>query len=140
MAQPDLIEDDRELLKIIRVGILIDRASTQDFHDETDFDGRLPAMHLSLLNVATRFDGLEPAQFLDGFLCALDGPINGILDRRLRGASEFHELINGVFHLWFFQYFQLPGTSQPPAGRESCFLQKECYLAASSSTQYPWRL
>jgi hypothetical protein len=69
-----LIEDDHELLKIIRVGILIDRASTQNVHDETDFDGRLPAMHLPHLNVATRFDGLEPAQFLDGFGWEFDGP------------------------------------------------------------------
>jgi hypothetical protein len=74
VAQPDLFEDDRELLKIIRVGILIDRASTQNFHDETDFDGPLPAMRLPHLNVATGFDGLKPAQFLDGFVCEFDDP------------------------------------------------------------------
>jgi hypothetical protein len=74
------------------------------FHGEADFDGYLPVMHLSLVNVAARFDHLEPAQVLDGFVCALNGLVNGILNGSAGGAGEFDELVDLVFHVRFFWY------------------------------------
>src|ERR1039458_9624077 len=59
------------------------------FHGEADFDGHLPVVHLSLVDVAARFDRLERAQVLDGFVRAFDGLINGVLDGSGRGAGEF---------------------------------------------------
>ena len=48
------------------------------FHRETDFDGYLPVMHLSLVNVSAGFDHLEPAQVLDRFVRALNGLSDGV--------------------------------------------------------------
>ena len=73
------------------------------FHGEADFDGHLPVMHLSLFDVAARFDHLEPAQVLDGFVRALNGLVHRVLDGRGGGAGEFDEFIDGVFHVWFVQ-------------------------------------
>jgi hypothetical protein len=39
------------------------------FHGEADFDGHLPVIHFSLIDIAARFDHVEPAQVLD-VLCA----------------------------------------------------------------------
>ena len=61
------------------------------FHGEADFDGHLPVIHLSLVDIAARFGHLEPAQVLDGFVRAFNGLINGVLDGSGRGAGEFDE-------------------------------------------------
>jgi hypothetical protein len=68
------------------------------FYGEADFEGYLPAMNFSLFDVATRFNYLKPAQVLDGFVRAFDGGLNRILNGNDGGASEFDELIDGVFH------------------------------------------
>jgi hypothetical protein len=74
------------------------------FHGEADFDGHLPVIHLSLVDIAARFDHLKPAQVLDGFVRAFNGLINGVLDGSGGGAGEFDEFIDVVFHVRFFQY------------------------------------
>jgi hypothetical protein len=56
-------------------------------------------IHLSLVDVAARFDHLEPTQVLDGFVRASDSLGHGILDRNGRGAGEFNEFIDVVFHI-----------------------------------------
>jgi hypothetical protein len=61
-------------------------------------------MHLSLGDVAARFDHLEPAQVLDGFVRALNGLVNGILDGSGGGAGKFDEFIDWVFHIRFFVF------------------------------------
>src|ERR1017187_2853825 len=61
-------------------------------------------MHLPLVDVAACFDNLEPAQVLDGFVRTLNGLINGVLDGSGRGASEFDEFIDWIFHTRFFRY------------------------------------
>ena len=68
------------------------------FHGEADFDSHLPVIHLSPVDTAARFDHLEPAQVLDGFVRALNGLINGVLDGSGRSAGEFDEFIDRVFH------------------------------------------
>jgi hypothetical protein len=72
------------------------------FHGEADFDGYLPVMHLSLGDVAARFDHLKPTQVFDGFVCPLNGLVNGILNGSGGSAGEFDEFIDWVFHVWFF--------------------------------------
>ena len=72
------------------------------FYGEADFDGHLPVFHLSLVDIAARFDHLEPAQVLDSLVCALNGPANSVLDGGGGGAGEFDEFIDVVFHIWFF--------------------------------------
>ena len=74
------------------------------FHGEADFDGHLPVMHLSPVDVATRFDHLEPAQVFDGFVRALNGLVNGVLNGSGGGAGEFNEFIDWVFHTLFFRH------------------------------------
>src|ERR1035438_2517437 len=74
------------------------------FHGEPDFDGHLPVIHLPLVDVAACFDHLEPAQVLDGLVRALNGLINGVLDGRGRGAGEFDEFIDVIFHVRFSRY------------------------------------
>ena len=71
------------------------------FHGEPDFDGHLPVIHLPLVDVAARFDHLEPAQVLDGLVRAFNGLINGVLDGSGRGSGEFDEFIDVVFHVRF---------------------------------------
>src|ERR1039457_4636603 len=61
-------------------------------------------MHLPLVDVAACFDNLEPAQVLDGFVRTLNGLINGVLDGSGRGAGEFDEFIDWIFHTRFFRY------------------------------------
>src|ERR1039458_2225234 len=61
-------------------------------------------MHLSLFDVAARFDHLKPAQVLDGFVGALNGPANGILNGSGGSASKLDEFIDWVFHTRFFRY------------------------------------
>jgi hypothetical protein len=61
-------------------------------------------IHLSLVGIAARFDHLEPAQVLDGFVRALNGPGNSVLDGSGGGAGEFDELIDGAFHVRFSRY------------------------------------
>jgi len=56
-------------------------------------------MHLSLFDVASRFNHLKPAQVLDGFVRAFDGRFNGILNGSGGRAGEFDEFIDGVFHV-----------------------------------------
>jgi len=73
------------------------------FHGEADFDGHLPVIHLSLVDIAARFDHLEPAQVLDGFMRALYGPGNSVLDGSGGGAGEFDKFIDVVFHVRFFR-------------------------------------
>src|ERR1035441_6670193 len=73
------------------------------FHGETDFDGHLPVMHLSSNDVAARFDHLEPAQILDGFVRAFYGLGNSVFDGSGGSARKFDEFIDGVFHTRFFQ-------------------------------------
>jgi hypothetical protein len=73
------------------------------FHGETDFDGHLPVMHLSLNNVAACFDHLEPTQILDGFVHAFYGLGNSVLDGSGGSAREFDEFIDWVFHTRFFR-------------------------------------
>src|ERR1035437_8315110 len=75
------------------------------FHGEADFDGYLPVIHLSLVDIAARFDHLEPAQVLDGLVRALNGPGNSVLDGSRRGAGEFDEFTDVVFQ---FRFFRLP--------------------------------
>ena len=72
------------------------------FHGEADFDGHLPVIHLSLGDTAARFDHLEPAQVLDRFVRALNGPGNSVFDGSGGGAGEFDEFIDVVFHGLFF--------------------------------------
>ena len=71
------------------------------FYGETDFDGHLPVMHLSLNDVAARFDHLEPAQILDGFVRTCYGLGNGVFDGCGGSTREFDEFIDWVFHVWF---------------------------------------
>ena len=73
------------------------------FHGKADFDGHLPAIHLSLADTAARFDHLEPAQVLDRFVRALNGPANSVFDGGGGGAGEFDEFIDVVFHIRFFR-------------------------------------
>ena len=70
------------------------------FHGEADFDGHLPVFHLSLVDIAARFDHLKPAQVLDGFVRPLDGLVHGVLDGSGGGAGEFDEIIDVVLHGW----------------------------------------
>jgi len=72
------------------------------FHGEADFDGHLPVIHLSLVDIAARFDHLEPAQVLDSLVRALNGPANSVLDGGGGGAGKFDEFIDVVFHILFF--------------------------------------
>jgi hypothetical protein len=72
------------------------------FHGKSDFDGHLPMVQLSLVNISARFDHLEPGQVLDRFVRAFNGFINGVLDGARRGAGEFDEFINVVFHAIMF--------------------------------------
>ena len=65
-------------------------------------------IHLSLVDIAARFDHLEPAQVLDGFVRPLNGLTNGVLDGGGRGAGEFDEFIDVVFHIRFFRYSRIP--------------------------------
>jgi len=37
-------------------------------------------IHLSLVDIAARFNHLKPAKVFDGFVRALNGLVNGILD------------------------------------------------------------
>jgi hypothetical protein len=74
------------------------------FHGEADFDGHLPVIHLSLVDIAARFNHLKPAKVFDGFVRALNGLVNGILDGSGRGAGEFDEFIDWVFHVRFFVF------------------------------------
>jgi hypothetical protein len=76
--------------------------SRSAFHGEADFDGHLPVIHLSLADIAARFDHLEPALVLDGFMRALNGPGNSVLDGSGGGAGEFDEFIDVGFHVRFF--------------------------------------
>jgi hypothetical protein len=69
------------------------------FDGEPDFDCYLPAMHLSLINLAARFDHLEPTQISDGFVSAFYSFFNGILRRGGGGAGKFNEFVNVVFHI-----------------------------------------
>jgi hypothetical protein len=71
------------------------------FHGEADFDGHLPVMHIALGDVAAGFDHLKPAEVLDGFVRTLNGVGNCVFDRSGRGAGEFDEFINGIFHIRF---------------------------------------
>jgi hypothetical protein len=73
------------------------------FHGEADFDGYLPVIHLSLGDVAACFDHLKPAQVFDGFVRALNGLVNGVLDGTGGGAGEFDEFIDWVFHVCFYE-------------------------------------
>jgi hypothetical protein len=50
-------------------------------HGESDLDGHLPLMHFAAADLATRFDHLEPTQVFDGFV----GALNGIHDSVLNG-------------------------------------------------------
>ena len=70
-------------------------------HCEADFDGHLPVMHFSFLNVAARFNHLKLAQVLYGFVRALDGLVHGILNRSGGSAGKFNEVIDGIFHTQF---------------------------------------
>src|ERR1035437_364271 len=74
------------------------------FHGEADFDGHLPVIHLSFVDVAARFDHLKPAQVLDGFVRTLNGSGNSVLDGSGGGAGELDEFIDWVFHTRFFRY------------------------------------
>jgi hypothetical protein len=58
-------------------------------------------MHVSLGDVAARFDHLKPAQVLDGLVRPLNGLINGILNGIRGSAGEFDEFIDGIFHARF---------------------------------------
>jgi hypothetical protein len=87
-------------------------------HREADFDGHLPVMHLSLGDVAARFDHLKPAQVLDGFVCALDGLVHGVLDGSGGSASKFDEFIDGVFHMQFLD--SRISESQYPVSFSNC--------------------
>ena len=73
------------------------------FHAEAHFDGYLPVMHLSLFDVAARFDYLKPAQFLEGFVGTSNGLVHGVLDGGGGSAGEFDEFIDGVFHFGVFR-------------------------------------
>ena len=70
-------------------------------HGKANFDGHLPVMHLSLFDVAARFDHLKPAPVLDGFVSPLDGVAHGVLDGIGGSAGEFDEFVDGVFHVQF---------------------------------------
>ena len=59
-------------------------------------------MHFSLFDVTARFNDLEPAQILDGFVRTFNGVFNGVLDGSHGGADEFDKLIDWVFHKQFF--------------------------------------
>jgi len=50
------------------------------FYGESDFDHHLPLMHLPLVDASARFDHLEPAQVLYGFVRASNDPGDGVLD------------------------------------------------------------
>jgi len=52
-----------------------------------------------LPRVSTTWNQLR---FLDGFVRPLNGFVHGILDGSGRGAGEFDEFIDVVFHAWFF--------------------------------------
>ena len=69
-----------------------------DFNGGADFHSHLPVVHLSLVNTAPRLNDLEPAQVFTGFVRPLNGAGNGLLKRGSRGAGEFDEFINVVFH------------------------------------------
>lgn len=69
------------------------------FHRKAHFDGHLPVMHPPLNDVAPRFDHLEPAQILDGFVSALNCLVNGVFDGSCRGTGEFYEFVDGIFHI-----------------------------------------
>jgi len=72
------------------------------FHGEADFDGHLPMIQLSLVDISARFDHLEPAQVFDRLVRALNSFFNGVLDGSGRGAGEFDEFIDVVLHVRFF--------------------------------------
>ena len=72
------------------------------FHGESDFDGHLPTIHLSFVDISACFDHLEPGQVFDRFVRASNSFINGVLDGARRGAGEFDEFINVVFHAIVF--------------------------------------
>src|ERR1035441_10047017 len=76
------------------------------FYGEADFDGHLPVIHFSLVDSAARFDHLEPAQVLDSFVRALNGPANSVLDGSVGRAGELDEFIDVVFHVRFFWYWR----------------------------------
>jgi hypothetical protein len=78
---------------------IIFQGSSRVFHGKAHFEGHLPVMHFSIFDVAARFDHLEPAQVLDGFMRPFDGRGNGVLHGSGGGAGEFDEFINGVFHV-----------------------------------------
>ena len=69
------------------------------FHGEADLDGHLPVIHFPLADIAARFDYLEPAQVLDGFVGALNGPPNSVLYGSGGTAGQLDKLIDGILHL-----------------------------------------
>ena len=89
------------------------------FDGEADFDGHLPVIQFSFVNISARFDYLEPAQVLDRFVRAFNGLINGVLDGCGRGTGEFNEFIDVVFHVRLLQY--------------ACSRTSECPLSAATS-------
>ena len=65
---------------------------------ETHLDGDLPLIDLVLVDAPAGFDDLEPAQVLKGPAGAFERGVDGMLDALGRGAGEFNELIDFVFH------------------------------------------
>ena len=72
---------------------------------ETDLDGDLPVIDLVLLDAPAGFDNPEPAWVLIGFTGAFKRGVDGLLDAIGRGAGEFDEFIDLVFHgFWVLSF------------------------------------
>ena len=108
-------------------------ASRSILDGETNFDGHLPVMHLSLFDVAARFHHLKPTQILDRFVRALNSPVNGILNGSGGRAREFDEFIDVVFHAWFFLDRRRSARLQA-AARDKFHIAANCIFSGCSGT------
>jgi len=66
---------------------------------ETDLYRDLPMINLVFINAPAGFDYLEPAQVLDGFPCAFQRGVDGVLNACSGGAGNFDDFIDLVFHM-----------------------------------------
>src|SRR5438093_13459982 len=86
----------RRLLKRILL-VLLPRQELP-LQGKSNPQGDLVVAHGSILDVASRLHHFEPLYIANGFGCAGDRILNGILGAFLGRADEFEDLVNMVFH------------------------------------------